>query len=360
MKRAGIVGTIASAAMLTAAALPAQAATPPSWRAVETHHYGAAANYSGYGTALATSSKNAWVLGGSDILNGLMANGQPVAVHWNGHAWSGSTLPSKVTGNIVAASAPAANDIWAVTAQGGWVLHYNGSSWAVATQLNAKGNGGLSLQTMDVVAFSATNVWVFGGSEALPGVGTWHYNGSKWTQVTTAGSEGDLTYASATSASSIWALGGFGVPAADSIVHYNGHAWTSANSSYLNGLNLEYLSALPGKVTDLWVSATAQSSQSYLLHYGDHWSKALVPWGLSIRSSVASDGQSGLWFEALAKTGSQWMVHWLPGNKWQRVEVSRVAGAPALIPGTSALLAGGNRADNPSGTTAVVWAYGNI
>jgi hypothetical protein len=362
MKRAGIAGAIASMAMLAGSVLPAQAATTPGWRAVESHHYGVAANYSGYTTVLATSSSNAWAFGGSDLSGGNGTKQAPVAVHWNGRTWSGSTLPSAATGYIEAASAPAANDIWAVTFNGGWVLHYNGSSWSAAKPLPTTRSDGLPLDITDVVAFSATNVWVFGGSGYGPGEGTWHYNGSKWTQVTSAGDAGDLSVASATSASSIWALGGSGVPAADSLVHYNGHSWTSAYSSALNGYFLVGLTALPGKVTDLWASASTQgnSYRSYLLHYGDHWSKVDVPWGLAIRSSVTSDGHGGLWFTAGATTGSSWLVHWLPGNKWQRVEVNPRFGAPALVPGTSALLIGGSQQDKPTGATAVVWAYGNI
>jgi len=347
--------------MLTATVLPAQAATTPGWRQVESHHYGPAADYSGYTTALALSSSNAWAFGGSDLSSGGGTLQVPVAVHWNGRTWSGSNLPSTVTSSIEAASAPAANDIWAVTFNGGYVLHYNGSSWSVAKRLPATGGGGLLLDTTDVVAFSATNVWVFGGSGFGPGEGTWHYNGSAWTLVTSAGEDGDLSLASATSASSIWALGGSGAPAADSLVHYNGKTWASAYSSALNGYQLDRIAALPGKTTDLWVSAntTGNAYKSYLLHYGDHWSGVLVPWGLGIGSSVASDGHGGLWFSARAASGSNWMVHWLPGNKWQRVEVPYLGG-PTLIPGTSALLAGGSLNDSPAGASAVVWGYGSI
>ena len=357
MKRAGIAGAIASMAVLAGSVLPAQAATTPGWRQVESQHYGVAVNNSSYTTVLATSSKNAWAFGGTDLSHGDGTTQAPVAVHWNGRTWSNSKLPSAATGYIESASAPAANDIWAVTFNGGYVLHYNGSSWTVAAQL-ATGQG----DTTDVVAFSTTNVWVFGGSGFGPGAGTWHYNGSKWSRITTAGDSGDLSGATATAASSIWALGGSGVPAADSLVHYNGHAWTSAYSSALNGFLLSGLTALAGKTTDLWASATAQdnSYQSYLLHYGSHWSKVDVPWGLAIRSSVASDGHGGLWFTAGAKSGSAWLVHWLPGNKWQREEVSPRLGGPALVPGTSALLASGTLVGKTQGANAVVWAYGTI
>ena len=156
------------------------------------------------------------------------------AIHWNGRSWGGSNLPSQVNQRIQAASAPAANDVWAVTFNGGYVLHYNGQSWSVAHQLPVKAaQGDLDLDTTDVVAFSAKDVWVFGGSGFGPGEGTWHYNGSTWTQQT--GTAADLALAGATSSSSIWALGGSGVPAADAVVHYNGKSWQAEGSSALNG-----------------------------------------------------------------------------------------------------------------------------
>jgi hypothetical protein len=359
IKRAGIAGVIASAVALAGAILPAQAATP-GWRQVDSHHYGAAVNYSSYVTVVATSSKNAWAFGGTDLSGGNGTTQQSVAVHWNGSTWSSGKLPAGVTSDIIAASAPAANDIWAVTFNGGWVLHYNGSTWQVAKRLPVARNDGLDLDTTDVLAFSAKNVWVFGGSGFGPGEGTWHYNGSTWTQST--GVAGDLGVASAASPSSIWALGGSGVPAADALVYYDGHTWKSAVSSALNGFSLDSVTALPGKATDLWVGASSRSNayQSYLLHYGDHWSKVGVPWGLAIRSSVASDGHGGLWFSAGDKSSQKYLVHWAPGNKWQRVVVNADLGTPELIPGTSSLFDSGLLFGKTSGSSAVVWAYGSI
>jgi hypothetical protein len=359
MKRSVIIAVAAAAAMLAATVVPAQAATTPGWRQLESHHYGAAANYSIYTAVAATGSKDAWALGGSDISGNSGTTPAPVAVHWNGHTWSSSQLPPAVTSGVSAASAPAANDIWAVTFNGGWVLHYNGSSWQVATRLPSEDKGGAFLDATGVTAFSAKNVWVFGGSGFGPGEGTWHYNGSTWTQET--GAAADLSLASAASASSIWALGGSGVPAADDVVHYNGHTWTAAGNSALSGLDLQGLSAIPGTSTDVWVSAVSNDNtyQSSLLHYGNHWSKVSVPWGLAIASSVASDGHGGLWFTAAAKTGSEWLVHWLPGNKWQRIEVNARLETPELIPGTSSLLDGGIQIAKTGGS-AVVWAYGTI
>jgi hypothetical protein len=160
----------------------------------------------------------------------------------------------------------------------------------------------------------------------------------------------------------MWALGGSQAPAADALVHYNGSDWEPAASVALNGLNLQGVTALPGKGTDLWVTASSSSDfySSYLLHYGDHWSKVAVPWGLAIGSGVASDGHGGLWLSARSKSGQGWLAHWLPGNKWQRVAVSAHLGTPELIPGTSALLDNGDRPGKTSGATAVVWAYGTI
>ena len=69
---------------------------------------------------MATSKSSAWAFGGSNVAVG----GQhAVAAHWNGRAWAGGALPAGVSSEIIAASAPAANDVWAVSFFGGWVLH---------------------------------------------------------------------------------------------------------------------------------------------------------------------------------------------------------------------------------------------
>jgi len=50
-----------------------------------------------------------------------------------------------------------------------------------------------------VTALGPDDVWVFGGPGADPGVGTWHFNGHSWTQITSAPGNGIVTASSAVS-----------------------------------------------------------------------------------------------------------------------------------------------------------------
>jgi hypothetical protein len=357
IKRAlGITGAAASAALLAAVALPAQAATTPGWRQVFSHHYGVAANFSSYNTVIAPGAKNAWAFGGTDISGGGRPT-QSVAVHWNGSSWSGSKLPAGVTDAIIAASAPAANDIWAVTFHDGWILHYDGTSWKVAKHLTGTQNG-LGLELTGVVAISAKNVWAFGGSGEGPGFGTWHFDGSTWKQWT--GNAVDIFFGSAVSAGNVWAIGGPTAPLSV-IEHFNGQSWSPVSSPVLSGLEFRGVTAL--SASNVWVTANTSSSsfKSYLAHFGNHWSKVLVPWGLQVfNGGVATDGGSGLWFAAANQAGQRYAVHWLPGNKWQRFAISATIsfdGVPARIPGSTSMLLSGFTGATTGGS-AVIWAYG--
>jgi hypothetical protein len=49
-------------------------------------------------------------------------------VRWNGTGWQQATLPGGLTDEIIGASAPAANDVWAVSFLGGYLLHYHGKA----------------------------------------------------------------------------------------------------------------------------------------------------------------------------------------------------------------------------------------
>jgi hypothetical protein len=118
-----------AAALLAGTGLAAQAATP-GWRQVFSRHFGAAGNFPLFDVVVATSAKNAWTLGGTDVGGGTA--GIPVAEHWNGKAWGGYALPACNSRGIQAFSA---TDVWASAVTFGnvpqaWLLHYNGRAWS--------------------------------------------------------------------------------------------------------------------------------------------------------------------------------------------------------------------------------------
>lgn len=359
---AGGVCAAACAALVAGSVVPVQAATraaAPGWRQVYSKHYGVAANYSSYGTVVATSRDNAWALGGSDLSGGNRTTQHPVAVHWNGKAWSGYALPSGISSSIIAASAPAASDVWAVTWLGGYILHWNGKHWAVAKRLAGSGPGGPQLT--GVVALSATNVWVFGGSGYIGGFGTWHYNGKTWSEW--GRNAVNISVGSAVSAKSIWAVGGPSDPAT-AIVHFNGTTWQLMHASALSGLQFGRIQAFSN--TNIWVNASApggSSLVSYLLHYNGKWVRYKLPWSLST-VGLTSDGQGGMWLTGVSlANGQTYVMHRTSKGAWSRTAiVSTPQGGVrdvTRVPGTSSLWAIGTKAVKTV-TNAVIWADGAV
>lgn len=356
-RRAAAACAAASASvLLIGTAITAQAATP-GWRQVFSKHYGAAANYSGYGVVVATAGNNAWALGGTDRIGAADSpTGTPVAEHWNGRAWSGYAMPKGTADTISAASAPAANDVWAVTNLGGYILHWNGRTWSVAHHLAGTVNG-MYPQLTGVVALSATNVWVFGSSDITLGWGTWHYNGKTWRQW--GGDAVDIASASAVSAANIWAIGGVSSPHS-AIVHYTG-TWKTVSAPALSGLLFQSIQAF--SAANVWVSALSLSNgQPWLLHYnGRSWAKFKVPWPVSFvpDGGFTSDGRGGLWLSVTATTNQAYEVHRTAAGAWSRTRVSALLLGLAHIPGTASLW-GAGAVYGRTGGKAVIWAYGAV
>jgi hypothetical protein len=358
IKRAGIAGVIAAAVVLAGSILPAQASTP-AFRQVFSHHYGPANDYSGFTSVVALGKNNVWALGGTDLSGGGTTQ-QPVIVHWGGKAWTGNEAPAGVPGYVASASADSASDIWAVTFYGGDVLHYNGEKWSVAEKLPVPGASGLLLT--DVVAISPKNVWVFGNSGFGPGLGTWHFDGTTWRHETTAALGDTVGTASAVSASNIWGVGASSVAPSAEIQHFNGRSWSPVSNSLLTGLTFNGIRAL--SASNIWATAEANggTARTYLLHYGNHWSRVLIPWGLRVVSDVTSDGGSGLWFTGLDSANHQYLVHWLPGNKWQRSATSSTAHIDGLanISGSTSEVAEGFSVLPKAGSNASAWVSGTL
>ena len=348
---AAALGAAMSAAALTITpAIPAQAATT-GWRVVFTHHYGVQNNASGYLTVIAPGTRNAWAFGSTDLSGA--TPGVPVAEHWNGSSWRGSTLPAGMSSAIVAASAPAGKDIWAVTQFGGDILHWNGSIWKVAHRLSGSG------QLTGVTAFSTTNVWVFGGGGFTGGLGNWHYNGSSWQQVT--GTASGISRASALSPGNIWAIGATSSPET-AIVHYNGTGWQRVKATALTGL--QFSDILARSKTSIWATASSQANSftAYLVHYnGSSWSKTKLPWAVD-PERLARDGHSGFWLSASDSGSRSWMVHRSSAGRWSRTLIGSAPTGlldPVLIPGTASLW-GAGLVKAATGTNAAIWVHGQV
>jgi hypothetical protein len=350
-----VVAACAAAALapaVPASAVPASAALARSaagWRIVFRNSC-AATTGCAYFDVSAPGRSSAWVVGEAGG-NGGPGSGHPIAARWHNGVWRPASLPAGLSGLLIAVSADSARDAWAVSADTGYALHWNGTRWSVARRWH---EGSLSQEFTGVTAFGPHDVWAFGGPGAFPGLGTWHFNGRTWTRVASGPGAG-IVSASALSPSDMWAIGSINSPQ-DSIIHYLGTTWRQVHAAALSGLAFSGITATaPGSVWSVATKpGTGNPNTAYVVRLQNgHWTRTRLPWRLNpVR--VAGDGHGGVWLTALG-TGSAWFVHRSAAGRWTRV----LAGSPAsvfgltLLPGTSALWSAGDRA-----ATAAIWAFG--
>jgi hypothetical protein len=148
------------------------------------------------------SSSSVWAVGDSGTIE-----------RFDGANWG--VQPSGVLTNLTAVHGTSDTNVWAVGAQG-TILRYDGTSWSLA----AGGATTTSMSLTDVIAFSATNVWVSGsGPNGVRVLLRW--NGTSWSEQFGITGPGAISCFSAVSANDLWAGGGTGV-----LFHWNGETWT--------------------------------------------------------------------------------------------------------------------------------------
>jgi hypothetical protein len=338
-----------TAVLTLALTAPAQAVSA-GWSVVLTRHYGPATNYSAYTAAAAASATDAWEFGTTNDA-GLPAPGAPVAEHWNGIKWSSSALPAGLGSTIAAASVGPVSNVWAVTEVGGDILHWDGSQWAIADHVPGSG-----LMFTGITPVSNTDVWAFGSSSAGPGIGTWHFDGTTWTQVT--GSAVGLVSASAVSAKNIWAIGSTAQgPSGDMLAHYNGTSWNPVTAPALTGL--EFYGILAQSRTKVWaIAGNGQGGAAQLVHFdGSQWTSIKSPYPTATLSYFAPDGQGGFWMDSYHSASKTRVFHYTASGQWSRTTLSSGSMGPlALVPGTTSVWGVGSVPTATPALDARIWA----
>jgi hypothetical protein len=215
---------------------------------------------------------------------------------WNGKTWSpfpGPSLPAGSQADLFAMASTSKNDIWAVgnlVESGGNEFnlfeHYDGTAWSATTifQVNFVGLTG-------AFADATNDVWAVGlQATDIDFTFATHYNGSTWDQVDTpnvGSGSNELEAVLALAPNNVWAVG-FYVPNAppingntqNLIEHYDGSTWSVVPSPNVgNGNQANRLLGLTGKTAnDLWAfgssfAANGSGFQSTLvMHYnGTAW-----------------------------------------------------------------------------------------
>jgi hypothetical protein len=219
-----------------------------------------------------------------------------------------------------------ATDYWAV-ANGGHMVHYNGTTWNSVTSLlttrNFHGVWGSSTTNYIAVAdsltidqFTVLGTWTpmvapLGVAATTDLRGVWgadathvfavgdngtviFYNGLVWTAQTSPTTQ-NLLAVWGTSATNVYAVGAGGV-----IIHYNGTAWSTMTSPTTQSLN-----AVSGSgATDIWAVGNAGTT----VHYnGTAWSSTASVTGIPL-AGVANGYAVGLYGTIMTNTGSTWAL----------------------------------------------------
>jgi hypothetical protein len=289
----------------------------------------------------ADSATDAWAVGSAQV-----EGSPPTALieHWNGTKWTRTATPSLNGGWLYGVSAVSPTNAWAVgyynNSKGDaqvLVLQWNGKSWSQAPAANPNPNFSAFLES--VSATSASNAWAVGYDLNRSGatqVLLLHYNGTSWTQDTSAKSAGTLWGVSADSAADAWATG-YNASGKTLILHHTSAGWarvTSPNPG--TGVNTTWpvltVSAL--SPTEVWAAGaysttgTTPNKLLILRGTGTTWKQmpAASPAGVNSNtlSAVSANSATSAWAvgeyqipTALGVSGTL-ILHW-NGTSWIRV-----------------------------------------
>jgi hypothetical protein len=265
------------AALGAAAPAPARLAAQ-TWVLTLARHFGLPANAAGFSTILAAGG-HLWAFGGTNPGGA----SSPVAEQLIGKRWTAAILPAGLSDFISDASAPAADDIWAIGSYGRYALHWDGTRWQVEHRW--RGSGALS----DVVATSPRSAWVFGTAfDGIHGSGTWRFDGASWRRV--RGLASDISHASAVSARDIWAISAR--PKADAIVRFDGRRWRwMRGSSAISGIR--WRDILAKSARDVWLLGDTAKGRLVFAHWdGARWHRFTTSLAaLAGQLAATSDGR---------------------------------------------------------------------
>jgi hypothetical protein len=270
----------------------------------------------------ASSATDAWAVGFTKTVGA--AGRFPLAVHWNGSAWTIVPTPtltggSKSTLNGVISFGT--SNAWAVgKGRNGAALaeHWNGSTWSVVPVPSPA--GAASSQLSGISALSASDIWAVGSFTTVTGTTVLgrtlveHWNGSRWSIVPSRNTANSnlLTGVSAVAADNLWAVGytittdGSNQPDKTLIEHWNGSAWSLvASPSPASNDTLTGVAAR--SAADIWAVGTRQDRSGPIpidRTLTEHWNGAA--WSVVASPNVGAN--DNLLNGVSAATGDVWTV----------------------------------------------------
>jgi hypothetical protein len=291
------------------------------------------------------SFNDVWAVGFYTDTNGI---GNALIEHFTGSNWAVVSGPQPGTGGsyLEAVSAVSAGDIWAVgfyretpgSAPLTLALHYDGTSWTQATTASP-GSAENYLYGVDMV--SASDGWAVGytaDTANLYQTLTLRWNGTQWVQVASptpflsvAGLRGVTV-----SGTDVWAVGvqaDISLTLRSYIIHWNGSSWSAQTTPTTAGCVLTAVSALG---TNLWAVGGCQTTsyQTLILQWnGTSWSPVASPnpgTGDNLLGGVsartASDAYAVGGYADTDGSAQSLVLHW-DGTAWEQI--------PSASPGSS-------------------------
>jgi len=130
------------------------------------------------------TSSDAWAVGGAVTPS---SSARPLALHWTGHAWHLTTMPSVNSGYISGVAAVSNTDAWAVggvnNTRKALLFHWNGHTWRLV-----KTPAGLSVpplgEVTGIAADTAGHLWIYDlGPQPGTTASYLRYDGHRWSLV---------------------------------------------------------------------------------------------------------------------------------------------------------------------------------
>ena len=334
-------------------------------------------------TGVATvSDTNAWAVGFRNG-NAFTNVGAKVLIdHWDGTAWTQVATPATPgnTALLGSVSASSATDTWAVgrtqvnkSSFEPLALHWNGTAWSVSPGFSAALSPISGASAVGVADISPSDAYAIADSAATAVGSLAHWNGTAWSPVTlplpaNAHSNTALNAISADGPADVWIVGTFLDSANQQnqtfSEHFNGTAWSAVPMPPVNSSNINAFFRFSGikanSPSDVWavgdsgVTDVPSSQKTLIEHFdGTAWSTVPSPSPGSIDALsgiTTSNAANNVWAvgsDAPAGTSVRQTLtlNW-NGTAWNVV----------ASPNTGSTDGVGTVATNPG--AAIVWAVG--
>src|SRR6266702_1411277 len=198
-----------------------------------------------FGSVAAGSASDAWAVGASDALS---ASSQPLAEHWDGHAWTTAAVPmpaGAADAQVDGVDEVSGGNVWAVgnltTSAGAertLIEHWDGTAWSVVPSPKPRTGFGAFDELRGIGGTSAGDLWAVGeysDGQNFNAMLFAHWNGTAWSFVKEPAALHASAFGNAVtvlSPTDAWAVGENGFQSATLSAHWDGHAWSFVKTPF--------------------------------------------------------------------------------------------------------------------------------